>query len=948
MKKYLVIIVVVFLCIGVNKTYSETPSTVYISEIVYDSPLNEYKYSTSNAYHNNGEYIKLYNPTQQYCDLSGWILLGTNIWEQFCFPEGTFIEPNGVIIIAYKNDPSYNFSSSYNTVGIKVVYQSSIILSNDGEHLELIDNMFRTVDRVSYGNQSMTQNKVLYADNSDQGFFSNVKSLKRTDVYYENGVRVDRGKDDFTYDVANPSQKGFANSSQPSINQTTNTPTIAYSHSFASPLIWFKTASVSVDNRNYYYWRDFSGNGTILRKYDPRGAGYGDEYIIPESHSKDFNFNPALNLSFQQVTKRILNTKSNLSQTTIIGAWCPSENNTLTTDNFMFSIKGKQTESILFTKNKIIADTSAKRTNLNFGQQGNGNFILDPQTTETDINFKEKSIKIGAYYRSNKPDHSLWGEPKKSCISVGYYDLDNPTFNGNISNYPGYDGSTPELLIFNKILNKKEFAIYQTYLALKYGISLDTSYVAPNGRIMWNINENTKYNNRITGYTRQDALSFYQANSTTSYEEYPNYSYLEANNCYDNNDRYGLPSRNKLLIVGKQPACPFEDGEYYIFGDNDSTLTIPTSNNIPDFRALARRWLIKTGTKPDVAKQYLVWNSFSISCVSSYSKTSFTKLATVQSGGAVTSSPLKNKNGYFSFILNSKTAGSVIYLKFGLQKYYLTNNSNDYGYKIGSDGKVYKIERGIVSSSYFAVAGIGQKIEVEKIGNLIFLRINGYRLRESEYQITNSKDLVATYYGAINIEGTTSLTLDLKHGGFVDTGHKVEISYNIASLLATNKQNVCLIIDGAGSGNFKRDSTRVYNVDEIDIVRSKLIFNNVDWNLDGNTKDIFTFGFFNATSQGVKKENDISTPKEPRKLNYTIVFNKNPNDLSLITIKVYLANNEPYTIFVDDITGRRIFKKDCLGSEEEQYTDIQLPYSGFYLVRVISKSYHYNKKIVSN
>ena len=525
-------------------------------------------------------------------------------------------------------------------------------------------------------------------------------------------------------------------------------------------------------------------------------------------------------------------------------------------------------------------------------------------------------------------------------------------FNPEFNNYAAYKGYSPEMLVFDKILTPKESVIFQSYLALKYGLSLDTTYLAPDGKIMWDYINKSSFNNRITGYTRQDALGLYQTTSTTSYEETPYYSYMTGNDSFDEKDYYNMSSRSKLLVVGNQPANPFNDGDYVIFGDNNESLSLSSATNIPSYRTIARKWLVRTNVKSNAASMAsLAWDNSNLNIVNigNY-KSTITKPASQTLASATTSTPLKGKDGYFGWTVGS-LAGAIT-VKFGGKNANLNTNTNDYGYILKNNGNIYKIERGVESASPFTTISVNQKLEIEKTGNIVYLRKNGLRIKDSECLITNTADQTAKYYGAISIEGDTEITLNnFRHGGFVNTGNRVELSFfpNRAVDFAADKNNVYLIVDRTGTGNFNAE-IKEYLVDEIDLRRSKLIFNNVFWDTDENGEDIFTFGYNTGVKYAVrqKPKQDISEEKDLQKDNSTSVYYKDMKDLSLITVKVYLYGGEPYTLLVNDISGKSIYKKDFLGSKEEQFTDIRLPYPGFYVVKVISKSYQYSTKVITN
>lgn len=938
-----------------NHVIAQIPTNIYISEIMYDSPLNEDKKILKS--HNNGEFIKLFNPTNTEKNISGWSLLGTNEYEQFIFPANTIIKPNGVLIIAYKDDEDYDFNDYYKCYDAKVMYQSAIIIYNKGEKLELINSNGDVIDKISFGDKAPDENpdnvKVLYADNNKDGAIPDkLNSLHRTSIYYDGTNVTDRGNHDWTFGIATPSEGDYV-----SVN-TETTPIIKpitrkiQIREQAYPIIWFKTKPTSGNLEGTYKWTDIVGNDGTIKLIDySNPIGSGSESTVARTSVRNYNFNPAISIPNNQLNKIILNKKSNLSQATVIGVWGIKDENNIATNSYMFSLLGRSKEGVLFTKNVVTHEQSSGRTDLDYLNTDSKSFLYQSNNLlETETKYKEQSLRIGVYYMSNKPDNSLWGEKQNSIISFGGQfvnndETSNPMFNSTYNNYAGYNGYTPELLIFNKELKPKERNIFQTYLAIKYGISLDTTYTSPEGKIMWDYQELPSFNNRITGYSRQDALGLYQTVSTTSYEEASYYSY--ANDSYDQNNCYRMSSRNKLLVIGSQPANYMNNGSYVIFGDNGDMLSLPSENNIKNYRSLPRKWLLKTNIKTSNSPTALIWNATGIviSNIDNYKATVYKQSPTSSTvAGAVTSVPLKETNGYFSWTVSNLTGNIMI--KFGQKSYTLTANSNDYGYKINNSGQIYKIERGIESSSYFTTISTNQRIEIEKLGNIVFLRVDGLRLSSSEITITNTNDINATYYGAISIQSTVQITLsNFRHGGFVDTGNRVELSYsqNFASNFTSDINGVYLIIDRSGSGNFSTASE--YLVSEIDASRYKLIFNNVFWDIDGNGKDVFTFGYKNIQSSTIKKQENTD---EPSKENYALAYYKDLKDLSRVTVKVYLCEGDPYTLSVFDVSGRSIYRKDCTGSKEEQFNEIQLPYPGFYIVKVTSKSYQYSTKIVSN
>ena len=69
---------------------------VKISEVYFDSNFDE---GIGSNDHHYGEFIELYNRSNQSIDLSNWIL--TDNVGGMSLPQGTIIEPQGFIVITY-------------------------------------------------------------------------------------------------------------------------------------------------------------------------------------------------------------------------------------------------------------------------------------------------------------------------------------------------------------------------------------------------------------------------------------------------------------------------------------------------------------------------------------------------------------------------------------------------------------------------------------------------------------------------------------------------------------------------------------------------------------------------------------------------------------------------------------------------------------------------------
>ncbi|NII27792.1 T9SS type A sorting domain-containing protein [Pseudoflavitalea sp. X16] len=84
-----------------------------------------------------------------------------------------------------------------------------------------------------------------------------------------------------------------------------------------------------------------------------------------------------------------------------------------------------------------------------------------------------------------------------------------------------WNGKLGEIIVYNRELTAPELQRVNSYLALKYGITLNqtvaTDYIASDGTTrMWTAADNTGYNIRITGIGRDDCTNLYQKQSLST------------------------------------------------------------------------------------------------------------------------------------------------------------------------------------------------------------------------------------------------------------------------------------------------------------------------------------------------------------------------------------------------------------------------------------------------
>ena len=158
-----------------------------------------------------------------------------------------------------------------------------------------------------------------------------------------------------------------------------------------------------------------------------------------------------------------------------------------------------------------------------------------------------------------------------------------------------FDGQIAEIMVFNTAPTSAEQQIIQSYLALKYGITLDQTdndatidegdYVLQGGSIVWNESDNSAFHNDVAGIGRDDNKFLNQKQSrsiNTSSAVTIGLSQIEANNGSNSN------SFNS-------------DGDFLVWGHNGVSITSGNTSSVAllceNELQLDRDWkIIETGS----------------------------------------------------------------------------------------------------------------------------------------------------------------------------------------------------------------------------------------------------------------------------------------------------------------------------------------------------------------
>lgn len=134
-----------------------------------------------------------------------------------------------------------------------------------------------------------------------------------------------------------------------------------------------------------------------------------------------------------------------------------------------------------------------------------------------------------------------------------------------------------EFIFFPRILSATEKLKIESYLSIKYGVSLqgETNYLSSNNSKIWNIEQNKTFNSNVTGIARDDKSELFQKNSI---------------NAAKKGLRIGFGSYDSISKLEKKEL---NDNSYLVWGDNNKSVLfkkIEDQNSNDSIHKMERTW----------------------------------------------------------------------------------------------------------------------------------------------------------------------------------------------------------------------------------------------------------------------------------------------------------------------------------------------------------------------
>lgn len=603
--------------------------------------------------------------------------------------------------------------------------------------------------------------------------------------------------------------------------------------------IWFKSEHTS---KNNYKWLDYGADSLSKLRYD-------NDVEYTTENGRYINFNPTIYIDGAKELTFFSHHKG-FNQSTIFNVFMANSN--FSNEVFLYQLHQPHlSNTISLTSDK----TFNSGNTLDYGSDYGKDLMYTPPNDTIEqsiIRYKERATRILSYTSYNRSNTSIWGNYLESNFKLSR----------TMSNFVGF---SPEMIVYNRILNKQERQKVESYLALKYGISINTSYLSSWGSIIWDNSINSGYNNRITGIIKDSISGLYQPISTSSNEEVgnqtnPHYTYLH-NSYYSSENtnpilvKYALPTDRSLLVIGigLNSKILNPDKSYMLWGDNDRDLKIRKDKKIVGIQKLNRVWKVASNIQqPDTSQRNIQWQTSQLLTKGNNWHRKIRNTSHYTAGTLVLSKALKgSESGLLGFkdLSNSK----YLLLKFGTNQTKTKKGEPDYGIVIYLGSYVYAIDKG-EQTSYISYINKTDNFEIIKTEKEILFRKNGKLInrRITIKESDRENDFYATLLVKELFRGGAKIR-DFYHKGFVEEGLFLELSYKEGMAEELSPENLQLgnpyytpymLIDETGNNDFSNaDKVTMIPISSFDKEREKLIFNNLFLDTGQSGGYAFTFGY---------------------------------------------------------------------------------------------------------
>lgn len=608
-----------------------------------------------------------------------------------------------------------------------------------------------------------------------------------------------------------------------------------------TPYVWMRTSSVSSDPDNNYFWKDLNGNNVKLNLNEQeRVNGRSDIYT--------YNFYPSF--PFTDDANSLLRIEgTGLQKATVIGVYGYSSEDDHTEDGFVLNMSnGTDDDETVITKANVIHPSSSSRKS--FGYK-------DRNLKAANKDEQQKSLRIMSYTKSTNPRQTVASTFNNISIGGQYVDgvtskvgsFDAETFKD--AEKAKRNMSVPELLVYDKALTNEARQEVETYLALKYGITLDVDYTLDeeygNKGVVW---KKDSYS-RVCGYGRMDNYNFIQPWTTTSERENP----LYLKDTYHKNSFYNKSANENLLVAGRYGE--FGDKTLIMFADNKSQIKFEESEE--KTLAATSESAVNFEQTGEVPQKYIplkrIWKLKNLS--QEYSDGEHVSIELPENVGEVEekfagSYNIKVKEGANATIDNMPAfvnKGEISWVS-GALNGDVTVTLGGQVFKFAASGNI-SVNGNDVNVSYKRK----DLIDVVKKGSVLYVRKNGEIIPSTRVEQNQTP---AEWTMEIASKGK-AVELNEFHVMSDNVNNDyMELCYGmVESMNLYTNGKIYLLMSDKEDFQDEEANLRIYRMTSKDKTRSKVLFENLDWKTGGE------FTYFTFAVAGDPEEEEIEVNKDP-------------------------------------------------------------------------------------
>ena len=687
-----------------------------------------------------------------------------------------------------------------------------------------------------------------------------------------------------------------------------------------TPYVWMRTSSVNNDLDNDYVWKDLNGNNVKLNLNEQeRVNGRADIYT--------YNFYPSL--SFTDNANSLLRIEgTGLQKATVIGVYGYVSEEDHTEDGFVLNLSnGSDDDETAITKTNVIHPSTSSRKSFAYS---------DKNLKAANKDEQQKSLRIMSYTKSSNPRQTVASTFNNISIGGQYVDgvtsktgsFDEETFKD--AEKAKRNMCVPELLVYDKALTNEARQKVETYLALKYGITLDVDYILDeeygDKGVVWKKDNYA----RVCGYGRMDNYDFIQPWTTTSERETP----LYLKDTYFKNSFYNKSANENFLVAGRYGVIG--DKTLVMFADNKSQIKFeenkekkltatsenavnfePTSEDPQEYTPLKRIWKLK-----NLSPEFSDGDHLNIELPEGdgtvEEKYAGSYNIKVNAGKEVTinNMPAFANKGEISWVAGD-LYGDV------------TVSMGSYDFKFASNGNISV--NGVYKASYKRK----DLINVVKKGSTLYVRKNGEIIASTRVE----QDLASTDWNVQISSNSRDFVLNEFHVMSDNVNNDyMELSYNfVESMNLYSNGNIYLLMSDKDNFQDEEANLRIYKMTSKDKTRSKVLFENLDWTIGDLT-------YFTFAVAGDPEEEEIEVNKDP----IVEVINQSCQDYGTSgKIRVTFPDDDTYAYTLIGPHGNAILNSNSQlirGSyefsnlEQGSYRLYTAPFDGVYRFDIVAKN----------